>query len=73
MIDIKGIFEATIHVAIELQFRGLQSIENTSTEILEEYFSEFSVASKAYRMQGGENVIFQEIAKVQLEYGIGHP
>ena len=63
-IDVDGISEEIIQAAIELPSGCIQSIENPSTEILDEYFDEFSIMSKAYRTQGGENVLFREIAKV---------
>ena len=51
----------------------MYSIENASTQILTEYFGEFSITSKAYRTQGDENLLFREVARVLLEYGFVHP
>ena len=41
-IDVEGILEATIQAAIELSTGGLHSIETPTTEILVEYFGEYS-------------------------------
>ena len=48
-------------------------MENPSTKILIEYFKDHSIASKAYRTQGGEDPLFQEMAHVLLEYGFVNP
>ena len=48
-------------------------MESPSTEILMEYFGEYTLSSKAYRMQGGEHPLFREVARVLLEYGFVHP
>ena len=71
-IDVEGISEGTILAAIEFPSEGLQAIENPTTKILDEYFGEYSIVSKAYWMQGGENLLFRETAKVLLEYGFVH-
>ena len=47
-------------------------VESPSTEILIEYFGEYSLSRKAYRMQGGEDPLFREVARVLLEYGFVH-
>ena len=47
-------------------------MESPSTEILIEYFGEYSLSSKAYRTQGGEDPLFREVAHVLLEYGFVH-
>ena len=38
-----------------------------------EYFGEYSLNNKAYRTQGGEDLLFREVARVLLEYGFVHP
>ena len=53
--------------------RGLRSIENPSTEILNKYFGEYSIASKSYQTHDDEDPLFQEVARVLLEYGFLHP
>ena len=50
----------------------LCSIENPSIETLTEYFSEYSIASKAYCTQGEEDPLFREVAWVLIEYGFVH-
>ena len=51
----------------------LCSIENPSIETLTEYFSEYSIASKAYCTQGNDGPLFWEVAWVLIEYGFVHP
>ena len=63
-IDLDEITEGTIHALIGLPAGGLRSIENPSTEILTEYFGEYSLSSKVYRTQGGEDILFREVARV---------
>ena len=60
-------------VLIGLPAGGLHSMEKPSTVILTKYFGEYSIASKAYKTQGGENPLFQEVACVLLQYGFVHP
>ena len=67
--DLAEITEGTIQALTRLQARELQSVESPSTEILMEYFGEYSLSSKAYRTQGGEDLLFWEVARVLLEYG----
>ena len=56
----------------------ISSIENPSTKILivlsinYQYFGEYSLSSKAYQTQGGEDPLFREVACVLLEYGFVH-
>ena len=38
-----------------------------------QYFGEYSLSSKAYQTQGGEEPLFREVARVLLEYGFVHP
>ena len=40
-IDVQGISEANVQATIELQSKGLQSIENPTTKILVKYFGEY--------------------------------
>ena len=56
-----------------LQAGGLQSIECPSNQILFEYFGEYSLSSKAYRTQGGQNLLFGEVARARMEYSFVHP
>ena len=72
-IDLEEITEGTIQALTGLQVGGLQSVENPSTEILLEYFGEYSLSSKAYRTQRGKDLLFLEVARVLLEYGFVHP
>ena len=53
-VDLAEIIEGTIQALTGLQDGGLQSVESPSTEILMEYFSEYSHTRKAYQTQGGE-------------------
>ena len=71
-IDLEEIAEGTIHALVGLPAVGLRSIESPSTEILTEYFGEYSLSSKVYRTQGGEDILFREVARVLLEYGFVH-
>ena len=48
-INLDELFEGTVQAAVELPSRGLYSIENPSTQILTEYFGEFSFTSKVYQ------------------------
>ena len=65
-IDLEEITEGTI------QARGLRSIEKPSIEILTEYFGEYSLGSKAYRTEGGEDPLFREVVRILLEYVFVH-
>ena len=47
-IDLSELTEGTIQALTGLQARGLQSVENPSSDILLEYFGEYSLISKAY-------------------------
>ena len=62
-----------VQALVELPGQGLYSIENPCTEILIEYFGEYSLASKEYRTQGGEDPLFKDVTRVLLEYGFVHP
>ena len=73
MIDLDEISEGTVQALVGFPARGLYSIENPSTEMLIEYFGEYSLASKAYRTQGGEDPLFREVVHVLLKYGFVHP
>ena len=65
-IDLEEITEGTIQALTRLQAGGLQSVESPSTETLIQYFGEYSLSSKAYRTQGGEDPLFWEVARVLL-------
>ena len=73
IIGLIEISEGTVQALVGLLAGGLYSIENPSIEILTEYFGEYSLASKAYRTQGGEDPLFRKVARVLLEYGFVHP
>ena len=62
-IDLAEITEGTIQALMGLQAGGLQSVERPSTEILMVYFDEYSLSSKAYRTQGGEDLLFWEVTR----------
>ena len=72
-IDLSEITEGAIQAMAGLQVGGLQSVECPSNEILLEYFGVYSLSSKAYRTQGGPDLLFREVARVLLEYGFVHP
>ena len=40
--------------------------------ILKDYFGVYSVSGKAYRMYGGSNKFFGEIARILMEYAFAH-
>ena len=61
-IDLAEIMEGTIHALTGLQVGGLQSMESPCNEILLEYFGEYSLSSKAYRMQVGKDLLLREVA-----------
>ena len=63
-IDLEEIAEGTIHALVGLPAVGLRSIESPSTEILTEYFGEYSLRNKAYKTHGGEDPLFREVARV---------
>ena len=52
---------------------GIFTIDNPTPEQLTKYFGEYSLASKAYRTQGGDDAIFREISRVPSEYGHVYP
>ena len=72
-IDLSEITEGAVQALTGLQAGGLQSIECPSNQILFEYFGEYSLSSKAYRTQGGQNLLFREVARAMMEYGFVHP
>ena len=72
-IDLEVITEEAIRALIGLPEGGIYSIENPSPETLTKFFGEYSLASKAYRTQGGDDALFQEVARVLHEYGFVHP
>ena len=61
-IDLAEITEGTIQALTGLQGGGLQSMESPSNKILLEYFGEYSLSSKAYRMQVGKDLLLREVA-----------
>ena len=61
-IDLVEITEGTIQALTGLQAGALQSVESPSNEILLEYFGEYSLSSKAYRMQVGKDLLLREVA-----------
>ena len=72
-IDLSKIMEGTILTVTGLQAGGLQSVEIPSNKIMSEYFGEYSLNSKAYRTQGGKDLLFKEVARVLQEYGFVNP
>ena len=61
-IDLSEVTEGAVQTLTGIKSDGLRSIENPSNQILFEYFSEYSISSKAYRTQGGQNLLFGEVA-----------
>ena len=72
-IDTEVITEEAIHALPGLSKGGIYSIVNPSPETLTKFFGEYSMGSKAYRTQGGEDALFCEVARVLHEYGFIHP
>ena len=72
-IDLSEITEGAVQALTGLQAGGLRSVECPSNQILFEYFGEYSLSSKAYRTQGGQNLLFGEVARAMMEYGFVHP
>ena len=72
-IDLSEITEGAVQALTGLQAGGLRSIECPSNQILFEYFGEYSLSCKAYRTQGGQNLLFGEVARAMMEYGFVHP
>ena len=72
-IDTEVITEEAIRAMTGLPEGGIYSIDNPSPELLTRYFGEYSLGSKAYRTQGGEDLLFREIARVLHEYGHVYP
>ena len=68
-IDTELITEEAIRALIGLPEGGIFTIDNPTPEQLRKYFGEYSLASKAYRTQGGEDALFREIARVLHEFG----
>ena len=61
-IDLSEVTEGAVQALTGIKAGGLQTIENPSNQILFEYFGEYSISSKAYRTQGGQNLLFGEVA-----------
>ena len=72
-IDLSEVTEGAVQALTGIKAGGLRSIENPSNQILFEYFGEYSISSKAYRTQGGQNLLFGEVAQTMMEYGFVHP
>ena len=72
-IDTELITEEAIHALIGLPEGGIFTIDNPTPAQLRKYFGEYSLASKAYRTQGGEDPLFREIARVLHEFGHVYP
>ena len=72
-IDLSEITEGAVQALTGLLAGGIRSIENPSNQILFEYFGEYPLSNKAYRTQGGHNLLFREVARAMMEYGFVHP
>ena len=72
-IDTEVITEEAIRALTGLPEGGIFTIDNPTPEQLTKYFGEYSLASKAYRTQGGEDGLFREIARVLHEFGHVYP
>ena len=72
-IDMVLITDEAIRALIGLPEGGIFTTENPTLEQLRKYFGEYSLASKAYRTQGGEDTLFREIARVLHEFGHVYP
>ena len=72
-IDTEVITEEAIRALTGLPEGGIFQIDNPTSEQLIKYFGEYSLASKGYRTQGGEDTLFREIARVLHEYGHVYP
>ena len=72
-IDLEKITEVAIYALIILLEGGIFSIENPSPETLMKFFNEYSLTSKAYRTQGGDDALFREVARVLHKYAFVHP
>ena len=72
-IDTEVITEEAIRGLTSLPEGGIFTIDNPTPEQLRKYFGEYSLASKAYRTQGGEDALFREIARVLHEFGHVYP
>ena len=68
-IDMEVITEEAIRALIDLPEGDRFLIDNPTLEILTKYFGEYSLASKTYRTQGGDDALFRKIARVLHEYG----
>ena len=72
-IDTEVITEEAVRALTGLPEGGIFQIDNPTSEQLIKYFGEYSLASKGYRTQGGEDTLFREIARVLHEYGHVYP
>ena len=71
-IDLSEITKGAVQALTRLQEGGLRSVECPSNQILFEYFGEYSLSSKACQTQGGQNLLFGEVARTMMEYGFVH-
>ena len=55
-----------------LQRNGYHDVEIPPHTIFKDYFGLYSMSSKAYRMFGGPNKLFGEIARILMEYAFAH-
>ena len=72
-IDTEVITEEAIRALTGLPEGGIFQIDNPTSEQFIKYFGEYSLASKGCWTQGGEDTLFQEIARVLHEYGHVYP
>ena len=72
-VDLSEVTEGAVQALTGITEGGLQTIELPSSEIFFEYFGEYSLSSKAYRTQGGENPLFGEVARALMDYGFVNP
>ena len=72
-VDLAEVTEGAVQALTGISEGGLQTIELPSSQIFFEYFGEYSLSSKAYRTQGGANLLFGEVARALMEYGFVNP
>ena len=72
-VDLSEVTEGAVQALTGISEGGLQTIELPSSQILSEYFGEYSLSSKAYRTQGGEDQLFGEVARALMDYGFVNP
>ena len=72
-IDVAKITNKQVHQFLNLKREGFDGTNPLEPTILRSYFIDYSPSAKAYKTEGGEDKLFQEVAKFLLEVAFVSP